>query len=164
MPSKKDLSMGYSTSRRSLHRRALPFPLLTFAAFCSSTKSLMIEYRSELRLARSNTSSVCTVVRPAWRLKLSRSIATFSAHKLDSMLADGVLIRRTDLRPHHLCERADELRSCVAIVSKRILVDHFAHRKPQSGFQTLCTTVLVTRLAALLQIVFFLYLTSVFFP
>lgn len=62
----------------AFHRLAFPFPLLILAAFCSSTKSLMMPFKSALRRARSKTSSVVMEVRPAWRLKLSRSIATFS--------------------------------------------------------------------------------------
>jgi hypothetical protein len=55
------------------------------AAFSWSTQSLMTEYRSWLRRARSSTSSVVTVVRPACRLKLSRSVATFSATHEDQL-------------------------------------------------------------------------------
>lgn len=62
---------------RVLHgyRLALGFAL---AALCLSTKSLMIPWRSSFLLASSRTSSVLTVVRPAWRLKFSRSMATAS--------------------------------------------------------------------------------------
>lgn len=42
----------------------------------------MIWCRSGFFLARSNTSSVVTVDRPAWLLKLSRSVATFSVLQL----------------------------------------------------------------------------------
>lgn len=127
-----------------LQRPALalpPFPLLTFAAFCSSTKSLIMLCRSLLRLARSSTSSVCTVVRPAWRLKFSKSTATFSV----TWISHGILRcgpgsrdrRRTDLCPHHLRQRPDELRGCVPVRLQTVLVDHLAHREPQRGFETL---------------------------
>ena len=69
--------------RMSLHFFTLPFfpvlaPVAAATAFLSSANSFMIWYRSGFLRARSSTSSVVTVERPAWLLKLSRSMATFS--------------------------------------------------------------------------------------
>lgn len=57
------------------------FPF-AFVAFSLSTKSLIMLCRSPFLLASSRTSSVVMVDRPAWRLKLSRSTATFSDYPL----------------------------------------------------------------------------------
>ena len=61
---------------------AFPFPLLLPAAaeraFLSSTYSFIMSCKSGFFLASSSTSSVVTVVRPAWLENVSRSMATFS--------------------------------------------------------------------------------------
>lgn len=62
---------------------------LALAAFCWSTKSLMIPWRSSFLLANSKTSSVLIVVRPAWRLKLSRSVATASSRRRETRISTG---------------------------------------------------------------------------
>lgn len=53
------------------------------------------------------------------------------------MRAIGMIIGRTDLRPHHFRERADELRGRVPVPSQSVLVDYLAHGEPQGGFETL---------------------------
>lgn len=44
---------------------------------------------------------------------------------------------RTYLRPDHLHQRADELRSDISVSPKRFFVDDLAHREPQGGLQAL---------------------------
>ena len=55
---------------------ARPFP---FFALSLSTKSLIIPCSASFRLVTRSTSSVVTVVLPAWREKDSRSVATFAS-------------------------------------------------------------------------------------
>lgn len=57
----------------------LPLPLAaSLSALAWSIKSFIIWCRSGFFLASRRTSSVVTVVRPAWLLNVSKSVATFS--------------------------------------------------------------------------------------
>lgn len=131
----------------------LALRLLTLAASSSSTKSLMMPCRSPLRLARSSTSSVLTVVRLACRLKLSRSRATFSffywppvpdtqflsppVPRSEGRFFKGKKNNHTDLCPDHLGQCTNELGRGVPVPPQAVVVDHFPDGEPEGGFELL---------------------------
>ena len=78
-------------------------------------KSFMISCKASLRRVIKSTSSVVTVLRPAWREKDSRSADTFSEDPSGLLGGSSRIEVFTYLCPYHLGQGSYKLGCCVGV-------------------------------------------------